>query len=473
MLSEQSFALVDGIAATLAKQNIALNPSNNTYLSELFRTSLSSLVPSYEFAITNGPIGKETEHDLLQDKMIAILSKSVSAQISFIRNEIIPEIDEIYNETKTMLASFLNNDPVGNINIESVDLPEVLSNPIFDSEFKKYEGLSPVKPISNIGINSPTAELIQNIRMAAKDFYQGTRSGSLEYFDSLSDEQIRGAVYDMSQELNSVDRHDRITKAFNAYLLTKLCIGNQDLAMDIFVPDNLSHLTNFLSASMKYHVPNILLNKEMLNKLISNPSSSMLVLSVNDESKVIRVNGPVYRQWLLDGGDNKVLYGLLVNPNRSPMDFTVASLSANKIKNINYWDHYLVLFNANTSTNLYNSFNSYFSSVFYSHIAKNKSAFEKEHESITPGSPESIKAKFTQELKKTTLLNISDDKSMYDTIVRIVCKSRFYYTDSYRILTTMVAESKDGVENDASALATLAVIYYLVDYFAEQLDIIR
>jgi hypothetical protein len=36
----------------------------------------------------------------------------------------------------------------------------------------------------------------------------------------------------------------------------------------------------------------------------------------------------------------------------------------------------------------------------------------------------------------------------------------------------MVAESKSGTENDSSSLAMLAVVYYLVDYFIEQINVI-
>ena len=471
MLIDKDFTLTNNLAETLAEKSVTLSPVNNTPLAELCRLSINPWFLDFTPIFANNNVTQYTEHDILQDKMIDLLSKSVTQQVSFIRTEIVPEIDNIYMEVKNHINSSMNRNPESDINLVQIDRPQILDTSLFLSDIEsRFKGATTTPPILDAYPSDTSSEVIEQVRESIKNYYQGDRSGSFEYASTLTNDQIIHALVNYGN--NTTDNHERLAGAVNGYILTQVLKSDDELASQIYGNKSANSLRDFLKSLETYYGPTILALKDHLEKVSSGGPNSLLILRVDDAANTMYVNGPIYRQWITNGGDNRVLYGILADPEVSPLNFTISSIDASKEKYIKYWEKYLVLEQAKQTVNTLNYFREYMRVVFFTRLSGNKAPFEKEYEEITPGSLEAIKDRFATMLSHVTVSNLVTDKDLYDTIMEIVCKSRYYYTDAYRILNYMVAESKSGTENDSSSLAMLAVVYYLVDYFIEQINVI-
>ncbi len=457
MLKQETLDLASGIADALSKKNVVLAPVNNTFLFDLYASSEDAI-----YSTTNA----DTEHDLLQDKLIELLSRTVTAQVSMIRSEVVPVVNDIYGEIKNTLNDYLNNDFVGSINIVQKDIHDFLSSQDWQDLVKRHyieNVVSPAEPRLKVVDDA----IMDRVREAATAYTSQNTSALVDIIEKLNASHIFSVLRTSNTELASGDNHSNLDRILPKLILNETIKNHEDLGLELYDVTSINQLRDYLNNNTKFLVTLAENNRKIAEQKM-NPSYGLLVLSIDRNTNTIYVNGPVYRKFLEDGNDNSILYGLLVNKSSNPSDYSLPSILNNKEKLLNYFNSYLKLSKTNTELNLFNSFKSFFTLIFNSHLA-NRSKFEDEYINTHPGAIEFMHKQVQKLLANVRLNDISDEKNLFNTVMTLVTKSRFFYTDAYKILTYMQNESQDDMEPQMAA--AIAATFYLVDYFMEQVNI--
>ncbi len=461
MIKSETYNIADDISESLYKDNIALVPVNNTFLFDLY-----SLTDSEPYEITD--LNKVSEHDLLQDKLTELLSRTVASQIAMIKSEVVPVVESVYEEIKKVLNSYLTEDFVGSINIVQKDVHDFLFSEDWSDLVKKHY-LENVEAPRSLSIKDLDDSTLNRIIEASTMYTSQNTNAAIDIIEKLNAQKVKSILYGSTSELTTHDNHSNLDEILPRLLLNETLKNNEDIALDVYSSSGLNQLRDYLNHNTKFLVTLAENNRKIAEQKM-NPNYGLLVLSIDKNTNTIYVNGPVYRKFLEDGNDNSILYGLLVDKSTNVTNYSISSILSNKEKLVNYFNSYLQLAKTNRELNLFNSFKSFFIIIFNNSLAE-KSKFEDEYINTHPGAIEYMHKKVRTLLDNVKLNDIIDLNNLYNTVMMLVTKSRFFYTDAYKILTYMTKESDENMEPQMAA--AIAAIFYLVDYFLEQVNIVH
>jgi hypothetical protein len=227
--------------------------------------------------------------------------------------------------------------------------------------------------------------------------------------------------------------------------------------------DSLSNITlanyNSMIAEFRNYSGSIINQTLFALKNIIN--SETLVLYV--KHKEVGVVGEVYRYWLKNGGTIETIFGMAVTNTRYT---TVPLANENKENLEKAWFNHLTF---KASSDKLNEFNAFidattfaFRELMLKHTTEEDEAFNQ------PSYLETVEKLFKEQLANIRIDDISNRTAL---ALRLVATCRFYYTDSYKILSTInrVMEANDKVDPREAAL--IASIEYLADYVSAQISV--
>ena len=99
-------------------------------------------------------------------------------------------------------------------------------------------------------------------------------------------------------------------------------------------------------------------------------------------------------------------------------------------------------------------------------MLKDREQMEEEMQAETPGIIEKINEYFNEEIKS---VNASDIDNVSDVCYRLMAKCRYFYTDSYKILSDMMSAMKESQSMSVKEAALVATINYIADYICDQI----
>ena len=165
--------------------------------------------------------------------------------------------------------------------------------------------------------------------------------------------------------------------------------------------------------------------------------SGVLISRRDTANKTVYVNRSVYLDWLRAGGKNELLFGMLV---KNILETKVEGINANIDKAAQAWDQ----FKAVSTTRYKNSIATQFLASLHTNfftMLKDREQLEEEMHAETPGIIEKINEYFNEEIKS---VNASDIDNVSDVCYRLMAKCRYFYTDSYKILSDMMSAMKES-----------------------------
>lgn len=455
MILENSYDIVNSICSYLEDNDVTLVPTENTYLKSLYSTMAS---------INNSNL--ESAHDIVQDKVINVLSNSIISQLQFIKNEVIPTVDSFYDKLKETIKSYLSSNSLLDINIVPLKMPNFVYHEDFSRTLEHYKNILPNEPIQINGIPKVSEDIMNSVREAASRYYldnYNDSDGVSAIFNNLSE----SAIYHSSRLTNKVtatQNHAIVDEALTKYFLADILSKNESLALDIYNVSSLDSLRNILTSVKQYSLAIIARNKDIIESRI-NHGKGLLVLNFDKSARLINVDKIVYDNFINAGGSPEVILGLFSDNKATPADYFYDNLIASKEKYLSYYEQYSRLEEENRKLNHFDSFKTFFRLLFLNEVS-NYSQFEKDFHDINPGSVEKIINLLDEKLRKLVLDDIKDPDSTYKTISEIITSTRYYYTDAYTIMKYI--DEEHGGNTDISSTVAIAVIYYLVDYFVDQ-----
>lgn len=468
MLTDSSASIVRSLSDAINEKNVVLTPAPNSYLWELYKDSI------VDYTLLNNSINDrnltltETNHDMIQDKLISILSTSLINQINLLKSEVIPIVDSLYQKTKDTLQSILDQGSVASIEIIQKDLHDALKDPSIRNDIDKFQN-SEFKPILNFNINyaNLTDELMNRIHLASTEYYKENTSAASDYIHQMTMDKLRGTVTELPYPIQETHSHDIIDKALDRYFINEVFRNNEDIAADVIDNTGLSDLRAKLDSVRTYTLPLLSKNVDLVERR-EKAAYGLVIIRVDRQSDKIYVNGPIYRRFLEQGGTVETVLGVVLDRNASVDDYSISSLLEGKEKYTTYYKEYLTLASSKNELDLYNSFRDYFPTIFYND-RNNYGEEEEKYLKLNPGVHDEVKRRLMAEIDKVRLHDLTSPKKLYSTISRIVAKSRFYFTGAAELMKYMEEEYKEG--DDLANVSAIAMIYYLVDYFLQQAHI--
>ncbi len=474
------------LAFELADKGLSLKVLDNTMLYELVRTSPGSGNMFYGLGKITEGLGSNPDpkmitdllssnisfenpeqHNCAQDSVIEILTKSVAKQLNFIKNQVVPAIDETIEDTYKVLDSYIGHDVSGSFNIIQVSLPKYLLSDEFGTVIEPYIkrqsvpfNISGKLRYGEPGILAPVlskivAELYSNRGNDIESFFTEVEAG-LAYIDLATN----------GNDISSVNSVERTRRAFGLYLLANAMDSNKELSNSILKDNSDAAVTSFVREIYTFALPLITANLSF--RLINDQldATKIVVVDTYKQEKTAYVDSDNYAKFLEAGGKPEAIFGLLVS---DKVDFTLNSLGGllrNSDNLIAIFKKYVDLNSSFSQLELFNKFKMYFKQVFFEHMTK-LTDVEKDFYQKNSAAMNTVRDLLDKELKALTIADVSSKETMYNTCYKIIAKTRFYFTQSYYILEAINKESKDGTE-DPVTLATTATIYYLTDFFFSQ-----
>lgn len=418
---------------------------------------------------TSGINGEASLHDQSLESIVTSISGYVLSHVSFAKNVVKPVVIEMAEGVQTYLKDFCRPDASAAFNIQICDRPEILSNEFFKDTLKFYEGKASIVPSTAIACKPKLGEeLLPLLLMGDQDTDQEitawfTRQGETFFVDVWNSFFCKGdGVIKTFMNFSNLEEFDSFEQA-NIVLAVYLFANKIfDQAEELSEGLSLAAYKNIVAETRDWAGVNLLFNA---NRMAAMEKNRTMVLSQNDSTKTIRVFGDVYRQWLEQGGVPEIILGLMVSGISINNEFTI---NERRVELLDAWKSYRVYYNAAEANKSFDYFKDALRVKFAEvcgHFSEEENAFINQ----TTGYHENLKKYFEEELLKLTTGSMNE---IFETCLKLVCRARFYYTDSENILTDILTITKDLPNADVREAALIAVINYVADYISDQLVLV-
>jgi hypothetical protein len=176
----------------------------------------------------------------------------------------------------------------------------------------------------------------------------------------------------------------------------------------------------------------------------------------------IRVFPPVYREWLKNGGNTDVLYGMASSGDRK---FTVNAISENADKYMKAWNSYASLVTARDSLARMTFLREQLIMAYESILNKPN------EEGVLPDA-HAVKAELNCFREVLRGMNTEDADDLQRMCLKLVCRASFPESPAEMILTKMDEESKKNPKLSPREAGALAVVWYISSWVSAliQLD---
>lgn len=483
MLSMNSIMTSQALATELAEKGRVVVVKPNTVLAELVRATnasvancvtcegqgLSGFADTVEY-MTAGSLEQPSEHSKTSDAYIDEIAQAVNRHVSFAKNVVAPIVVDFAERVNNYMANFKPPEASSQFNIEVADIPEALEDESFIDTLRFYVDKSIVEPSLIPAFGARTNEdLLALLQSGDADLDEAitawySRKGA-EFFQTV------WMSFFQSREANSslnywtyrdmMDRMDMFERADTALAIYLFTIKLFDAIPEDVVGATLNQYQNTLAQSRDFAGAAL---TDFIKRAEGFKGSKTLVISVQGDEKGARVFGPVYRQWLESNGCPEIILGLIISGKRLTLQSLIDEIHDDLLTK---WKAYENFYNA-TSANKYFD---YFKDALRAKFGELMAGVTKEEEVFVQTSPNyigTVNEKFEEELKA---MRAMDMDNVYMLALKLVCRSRFYYTDAEMILCDIEEARRINPNIDVREAALIATSNYVFDYLADQMVI--
>lgn len=413
-------------------------------------------------------LANESNNQLLQqrfDEFIGLIVPSVTAHISFAKNVVGPVVTSMTAKVAKTMEDAANLAP--NFEVVVRDTPEPLLNEALQATVLREATDSALLPEADLKLPQKSLEEVYALMSSGSGaFDESVRAWISKRGDDFF-AGIWGSVFSadsgntpatsrsFAQLVNDPDTGAEAALAI--YLLTQ--------RLEDEVPEGVAmDLGDYVRLVRQYRNAAIETLGRFYRDVGDRSQAGTLVQSVDKVKLKIVVHGDVYRRWLETGGTPEVLAGMAVDGSTR---YTVQNIDDRKAEFLSTWNSYAALQQTLARTNGFNLFKSALVSAWTTEMLN---PFEQEKDKFADVTwLQNVNDLFQEEMKKITVRHMEDVGA---TCQSLLCSTRFFYTDSGKILDSMVMAAKANPSIDAREAALIAIIEYVSDYIADQLQVV-
>jgi hypothetical protein len=412
---------------------------------------------------TKGTDGVISTHSRAMDEYVNEISKAVTSHISYAKNVVKPAVLEMVENVQKSMT--LTRAASAEFNINIVDLPLPMQNSGFEDAVSSYAEKTLFNPEFDLNLGEMSSE--QMLALIQTGSTQQDADIGL-WFAGLSSDLIacvwgnvfRNFKVSAPPAVKSIgelllDKKTGVHAALLTYLAARKLFEEVPESTGL----SLSDYKNRVAQIRDY--AGVILFREY-TRYNSSLKNGTLILSTDPSRKSVNVNGVVYREWLKTGGTNEVILGMLVS-NQSLFGTNLINEQAEKFKQSwSTYEQYSVTAQRNDS---FNTFKQALKLAFDAGMA-NMSAEEAALKEEKPEMFSQINLYFLDEL---ALIRTGDMKDINATCLKLVCRSRYFYTSAEKILQSINDAMHSNPNMSVRDAAAIAAIEYVTDYVSDQL----
>lgn len=459
-------------AQELEQSRIALGLPNSSHLAMMVSNSLFSSpdaeVPVSQFVQTVQNVtiveGGVTEHERASEQLVNELVPLVQNHISIARQ--IGALSKDFAETvQKYVNATPSEDPTGNFNIVKDELGD-----LFDESSVLGDLENATTPKSFIGsmiasgprdfetllgyVTTGRAKIDQAIQSTIaqhdKNFLENIWYGlfntgmgqtspytlnNLGYIPSGERLAVTYLGYLMAQRLYSEVSDDAVG-ALNVY--QRNCADLRD------------HLLSLAGVALRER------HNQITNKVV--------VLSFNPATRTVVVNGPIYREWLEQGGSPDTVLGCLLSDAGS---YTADQLNNKQTTYINQWTSYCAFHNAEYDVRRVRFLRSIYM-IALTESMTDIQPYEEAYRKENPGFAEFVLNEAQKMLDRSSLDSLCEIETV---ALNLIAGIRFSYTPAKMILESIDRTMKSTPNVDVREAALVAACGYIAQYLLTQITV--
>lgn len=430
-------------------------------------------------AATTGDYPDPSQHSLKLMALAEDLAPQITAHISFARNTVLPLVLDLANKLDHYLTTARPTDPSSLFEIEQRGIPALALDESFTANgLENYTSVDVAWPgyfeslpattddtffheLVNLGNERLNGLLKDWLGLKGLDLIKGVYYSNFCRYNDVPPEYAKRFGEFSLGNLNKgvVNAYTMLDVALALYIVATKLFENVQPAEGLSLTEYKTKLRGYIDFAGCAAVKAIrTIQRQLQNKV--------LVSEANVSLKKIVVNRAVYQEWLQTGGTPEVLFGMLAS---GEVLYAASAITEAKERLLRAWQSFSMLAAANVKTELYTRYVSYIENEFLTSLE----AFTESEKAYAAEFP-SVKAKIVL-LAKQELMHlhhrVMDDP--HHVALHLVAKARFYYTSAYTILNQMAVVQKENPDIDPREAALLSTINYIVEYFDEQLQIVK
>ena len=482
---------------SLRNNQICIAPKEGTPIAELVQLATPSLVCRDSDTITNINAGTlydyvswdnqdtNSQYQLALDGYVKDISAHVKNHLSFFKNVVHPSITDYMEKVNAGWNSYIPRQPGADFEIVQLETPTNVDMERLAYLVKDHDGGGLVPPKQSLMLGAKDKEQLMALCVTGdEDLDTGishwlSTNDYLEcsYFIFLADmEKVpfpTGCPYiDLSggnwktntfqhAALMGLNPFDRLGLVLPAFIMASRLYTDE---VDSDAGDmSLSTYREIASQIRDYTGAMVALSLKHIESANQNEN---IVLDFKG-TNVVRVYGGNYKKWLSEGGSVEAIYGLILS---SQKYFSKAMLDQYKERLETLWGNHLAIFTTHEQQKSYIVFRELLRSVFLNMM----SDLNEQERGILERDPNYVDLAvgiFNNELEYVSSKDMND---LYGVCMRLLTKSRYYYTDAFNFFNTVhTATVTNPNIKDHREAALIGTIDYLINYALDQVVIVK
>lgn len=449
--------VADLVTITNDSTSICVSPDASSLSDQLSMNSSSLSI------FTKGNDDIISSHSRAIDEYVSEISRSVTAHISYAKNVVKPAVIEMAENVQKSLSQ--TRAASAEFNIKIVDLPMPMQNSSFEDAVSSYSEKTLLDPETDLNLGEMTTEqLLALIQTGSSQ--QDTDIGL--WFAGLSSDLIACVWGNIFRDFKAskppcikkisellLDKKTGVDAALLTYLAARKLFEEIPEGTGVSLPVYKNKVAQIRDYS------GIVLFREY-SRYNASLKNGSLILSTDVNRKSVNVNGVVYREWLKTGGSNEVILGMLVS-NQNLFNTNLINEKASKFKDAwNTYEQYSITEQRNSSFNTFKQALKLSFSAGMANMSPEETALKEEK----PEMFAQIDTYFSDEL---ALIRTNDMHDVNLTCMKLVCRSRYFYTSAEKILQSINDAMHANPNMNIRDAAAVAAIEYITDYVSDQI----
>lgn len=489
MITEESGMACISLADELAQRGLVVTALPNTVISELMRCSNISiklansvctpemfaheLKHATSFGETNTP--QPSQHDMSLDGFVNDLVVPITRHISFAKNVVKPVITDYSEMVKSALEAQGSGLPSEAFTIEQLSIAKPLLDSSFTSLFDAYKDRTPLAPqVVDLKLDHNPDILtlmLTGDKETDKDITEWFQTKGPSFFDLVVFNLVSSNQgYSRGADSSTPDISYSNIQGMNIYMKADVSLALFLIATKLFNNTDMSSGSNMTLSSFKRTVAEMrdyagALLSSVLEQVTRQAKTKMLVLDLDEKTKTIRVHSDTYKTWLEQNGSPETLFGLLVS---GKAFYSQNLIDANTKTLQDAWSSYCLFENSTMGNRLFSNFKNILRFKFkelMNSLSEEEKEYIKDHADYYSKVDACLEALISD-------LRIPDMKNIDSVALKIICRTRFHYTDAESILSDIEEAGKNNPQiRDVREAALVAAFNYITDYVADQLSV--
>jgi hypothetical protein len=454
-------------AKELAEKNIKLKVkqgspldtlfSNIDYIDPIISNSDDGISSALNFSLFN--INDDTKEIVTNT-----ISKIITKELNFFRSVVIPAINEYRDNVQENIDKYAVPNPAAGFKVVTIETPAPLAIDVLKNDIEYYSESNTIAlPTGRMKLPELSSGAIKKIL--------STGSGTIntvfnDWIDSLPEDTLTNIwvtfftdLHDEHPAYNKLRRTQDPTVPLIIYMLTKQLLNDPIKEARI----SLSDYNNVLYSVRDYAGA---LLASILRSFENYEKNKVVVLSSDQNNKEVKVYGPIYREWLADGGDIEAIYGIMVSNGADRFSRTVSALNENKDTLVKAWNKYVKLQAVYHNGIVDRSLRKVYV-LTIKEVIRDMGEIESEIIENISGFKETLPGKVEDYVSNLTVDELKDVGTTAD---RIISEIRFSYSNASLFIKEMNNAKKANNNLTPQECASIATLCLVTDYLSGQIS---